>query len=112
MEDERTRAEVRAALVKYIHTDTIWYVVRFRERKINVDEILSFFHNNPEPLERLQSEHWTPLLDWARKTFDVEINVSNSVLSVRQPIETEQKLIKVLESFDQWQMAGACSQNK
>lgn len=112
MEDEGTRAEVRAALVKYIHTDTIWYVVILRGRRLNVDEISSFFHNIPEPLERLQSEHWTPLLDWARKTFDVEINVSNSVLSVRQPIETEQKLIKVLESFDHWQMAGAWSQNK
>ncbi|KJA18613.1 hypothetical protein HYPSUDRAFT_45164 [Hypholoma sublateritium FD-334 SS-4] len=89
MGDEGTQSEVRAALVKYIHTDTI-----------------CFFHNIPEPLERLQSEHWTPLLDWARTTFDVEINVSNSVLSVRQPIETEQKLVKVLESFDHWQMAA------
>ncbi|KAF8188396.1 hypothetical protein BJ912DRAFT_851201 [Pholiota molesta] len=89
MNDEATRDEVRKALVKYIHTDTI-----------------CFFHDNPEPLERLQSEHWTPLLDWARKTYDIEINVSNSILSVRQPRETEEKLLKVLESFDLWQMAA------
>ncbi|KAF9477375.1 ATP12-domain-containing protein [Pholiota conissans] len=89
MNDEATRRQVREALVKYIHTDTI-----------------CFFHNNPEPLERLQSEHWTPLLDWARKTYEIEINVSNSILSIRQPAETEKKLLKVMESFDLWQMAA------
>ncbi|KAH9483991.1 ATP synthase mitochondrial F1 complex assembly factor 2 [Psilocybe cubensis] len=89
MVEEKTRAEVRAALVKYIHTDTI-----------------CFFHDNPEPLERLQSQHWTPLLEWARKTFDVKLDVSNSIMSVRQSKETEEKMLKVMESFDQWEMAA------
>jgi len=89
MVEEQTRAEVREALVKYINTDTV-----------------CFFHNNPEPLERLQTKHWTPLLDWARESFDVKIDVSNSIMSVRQPPETQEKLAKVLESFDHWEMAA------
>ncbi|KAF5330724.1 hypothetical protein D9619_005574 [Psilocybe cf. subviscida] len=89
MNDATTRQQVREALVKYIHTDTV-----------------CFFHNNPEPLERLQSEYWSPLLDWARKTYDIEINVSNSVLAVRQPVKTEEKLLKAMESLDQWSLAA------
>ncbi|KAF9566344.1 ATP12-domain-containing protein [Agrocybe pediades] len=89
MTDEKTRADVIEAIVKYIHTDTI-----------------CFFHDNPEPLERLQAQRWTPLLDWARKAFDITLNVSNSVLSVRQPAETEEKLRKVLQSFDNWELAA------
>ncbi|KAF8911089.1 hypothetical protein CPB84DRAFT_1763330, partial [Gymnopilus junonius] len=89
MVEEQTRAEVRDALVKFIHTDTI-----------------CFFHNNPEPLERLQTKHWTPLLDWARETFDIKIDVSNSIMSVRQPAETQEELARVVESFDQWEMAA------
>ncbi|PPQ73894.1 hypothetical protein CVT26_011726 [Gymnopilus dilepis] len=89
MADEKTRADVRDALVKFIHTDTV-----------------CFFHDNPEPLERLQNKHWTPLLEWARKAFDIKIDVSNSIMSVRQPAETQAKLEKVIESFDQWEMAA------
>ncbi|KIM49420.1 hypothetical protein M413DRAFT_438599 [Hebeloma cylindrosporum] len=89
MVDEKTRSEVREAVVKYIHTDTV-----------------CFFHDNPEPLEKLQTEHWSPLLDWARKTYGIQINVSNSVLSVRQPAETAQKLSDVIATFNHWEMAA------
>lgn len=60
---------------------------------------------------RLQSEHWTPLLEWAKKTFDVEINVFNSILASGQPEETLEKLRRVLKSLNQWEMAGASSQS-
>ncbi|PPR04955.1 hypothetical protein CVT24_010413 [Panaeolus cyanescens] len=89
MRDEATRTEVREALLKYFDTDTV-----------------CFFHDSPEPLERLQSEHWTPLIEWTRKTFDVKINVSNSILSADQPPETREKFGKLLETFDEWEMAA------
>lgn len=72
----------------------------------------SFFHNNPEPLERLQTKHWTPLLDWARTQFDIQLNVSGSILSTAQPTATREKLRKVMESFDQWEMAGLSKEKK
>ncbi|KAF8162947.1 hypothetical protein B0H34DRAFT_780805 [Crassisporium funariophilum] len=89
LRDDNTRAEVREALLKYLDTDTV-----------------CFFHNNPEPLERLQSEHWTPLLEWAREKFDVQIDISSSILSATQPQDTKEKIRKVLESFDHWEMAA------
>ena len=66
----------------------------------------SFFHENPELLVQLQSEHWTPLLEWAKKTFDIEINVSKSILGGGQPERTHKELRKVLKSLNQWEMAG------
>ena len=69
----------------------------------------SFFNDNPEPLVRLQSEHWTPLLEWAKRTFNIQIRVSNSILAGGQPEETREELRKVLKSLDQWEMAGASS---
>jgi len=84
-----TRAEVQDALLKYLDTDTI-----------------CFYEDYPPQLERLQAEHWDPLLDWTRKTFDVEINKFESILLNSQPDATKEKLGSVLAEFDQWEMAA------
>jgi ATP synthase mitochondrial F1 complex assembly factor 2 len=66
----------------------------------------SFHQDSPEPLVRLQDDHWNPLLTWARDTFDVELLTSDSVLFNTQPEATKRKFDKVLQGFDPWQMAG------
>jgi len=68
--------------------------------------MLSFHHDDPEPLVKLQKEHWDPLLEWARKTFDIEIHVHRSVLFHSQPEQTRQILNDVLAQMDPWEMAG------
>lgn len=72
---------------------------------LNTDTVC-FFHDEPEPLHRLQTQYWVPLLQWARETFDIEINVSNSILSVKQPARTREVLQKVIESLDAWELAA------
>jgi chaperone required for assembly of F1-ATPase len=67
---------------------------------------VSFHQNYPDPLVRLQNEHWNPLLKWARDDFDIELVTSDSVLFSAQPEATKKKLDKVLQSLDMWQMAG------
>jgi ATP synthase F1 complex assembly factor 2 len=67
---------------------------------------ISFHQDYPEPLVRLQDDHWNPLLTWARDTFDVELLTSGSVLFSAQPAATKRKFDKVLQGFDPWQMAG------
>lgn len=89
MMDEATRTETRAALLKYLDTDTI-----------------CFHQDDPPPLVRLQDEHWIPLLDWARSEFNVEIKTFDSVLFYAQPKETKQKFDEVMSKFDPWQMAA------
>ncbi|KAI0831757.1 hypothetical protein BC628DRAFT_1349661 [Trametes gibbosa] len=88
-EDEHTRTEVRAQLLKYFETDTIFY---------HADE--------PAALVKLQEQHWKPMLDWARETFGVELQVSDSLLVPTQPQETIKKFESVLNSFSPWEMAA------
>ncbi|KAI0059075.1 ATP12-domain-containing protein, partial [Artomyces pyxidatus] len=89
MDDEATREAVQSALLKYLDTDTI-----------------CFHQDYPDPLVRLQQEHWDPLIDWVRTEFDVEIQTSDSVLFSSQPAATKAKLADVLRGFDRWQMAA------
>ncbi|THH08630.1 hypothetical protein EW146_g8930 [Bondarzewia mesenterica] len=89
MGDEPTRAETRAALLKYLDTDTI-----------------CFHQDDPPPLVRLQNEHWIPLLEWTRSRFGVEIMTFDSVLFYSQPAETKNKIDEVMRNFDSWEMAA------
>ncbi|RXW20993.1 hypothetical protein EST38_g4864 [Candolleomyces aberdarensis] len=83
------RQEVEASLLKYFDTDTI-----------------CFFDETSERLDRLQKKHWVPLIEWARKAFDIEISVSDSVLSPTQPIATKEKLAEVMKTFNSWEIAA------
>jgi ATP synthase mitochondrial F1 complex assembly factor 2 len=67
----------------------------------------SFYESEAFPqLDKLQKEHWDPLLSWARETFGIDIQVFDSVLSAPQPAETIAKLDKVLAEFNEWEMAA------
>ncbi|KAI0648250.1 ATP12-domain-containing protein [Trametes meyenii] len=88
-QDEATRSEVRAQLLKYFETDTIFY---------HADE--------PAVLVKLQNEHWKPILDWAQKTFGVDIKVSDSLFVPSQSPETLGKFEEVLNNLSPWEMAA------
>lgn len=68
--------------------------------------VRSFHQSEPEQLVRLQSEHWHPLIQWAKDEFDIEISIFNSILSVPQPAETLAKLDVVLQGMSAWELAG------
>ncbi|KAL4068082.1 hypothetical protein V8B97DRAFT_1866613 [Scleroderma yunnanense] len=89
LQDEATRAQVQASLLNYLDTDTI-----------------CFHHDDPPPLVDLQKKHWDPLLEWARMTYDVEIQVFNSVLFHSQPERTRKILGDVVAQMDPWEMAA------
>ncbi|PIL23719.1 hypothetical protein GSI_13469 [Ganoderma sinense ZZ0214-1] len=88
-EDEPTREEVRAQLLKYFETDTICYHA-----------------GAPVTLVKLQDAHWKPILDWARSAFDVEISTTDALLVPTQPPETILKFNDVLSKFTPWEMAA------
>jgi len=89
MNEATTGDDVRKALLRYLDTDTI-----------------CFHQDYPEPLVRLQDDHWNPLLAWARDTFGIELLTFDSVLFSAQPAATKRKFDKVLQGFDPWQMAA------
>ncbi|CDO74875.1 hypothetical protein BN946_scf185004.g25 [Trametes cinnabarina] len=87
--DENTRNEVRAQLLKYLETDTIFY---------HADE--------PAGLVKLQEAHWKPILDWAREAFGVDIKVSDSIFVPSQSEATMKKFEQILANFNPWEMAA------
>ncbi|KAF8274215.1 ATP12-domain-containing protein [Lactarius quietus] len=107
MNDVETRKDVRTALLKYLDTDTIWYCSSsFTSSARPPDpQRFSFHQDYPDPLVRLQEEHWSPLLAWARDTFNIELYTSQSVLFSAQPDATKKILDEALQKFDSWQMA-------
>ncbi|KAH7910648.1 hypothetical protein BJ138DRAFT_1152421 [Hygrophoropsis aurantiaca] len=88
LSDETTRKEVQAALLNYLETDTV-----------------CFHHDDPPQLVELQHKYWDPLLDWARSTFGVDIQVFTSILAHSQPRETRDKFNAVLAEMDPWELA-------
>ncbi|SRR6266702_1978490 len=111
MNDVATRADVRTALLKYLDTDTIWYCSSFFFGLARPPDTprFSFHQDYPDPLVRLQDEHWNPLLAWARDTFNIELLTSQSVLFSAQPDATKKILDEALQKLDSWQMAGCVS---
>ncbi|EGN95452.1 hypothetical protein SERLA73DRAFT_186464 [Serpula lacrymans var. lacrymans S7.3] len=89
MGDDKTRSEVRAALLTYLDTDTI-----------------CFHADDPPPVVELQEKYWLPLLDWVRSTFEVEIKVFDSVLFHSQSDETKRKFDDVLANLNPWELAA------
>jgi len=107
MHDKSTRGQVREALLKYLDTDTIWYVPTYCSTKRQpMFPARSFHQRYPDPLVQLQRTHWDPILDWARETFKVEIETFSSIFSTPQPPETFSKLDYAMSTLDPWQMAG------
>ncbi|KAI0747683.1 ATP12-domain-containing protein [Daedaleopsis nitida] len=88
-EDESTRAEVRAQLLKYFETDTVCYHA-----------------DSPAVLVKLQEMHWMPIIDWVRTTYGVDIAVSDSFLVPTQSPETIKTFDGVLSKFSSWEMAA------
>ncbi|KAG1756483.1 uncharacterized protein EDB91DRAFT_1041414 [Suillus paluster] len=89
LQDEKTCSEVREALLNYLDTDTI-----------------CFHHDDPPQLVELQHKYWDPLLEWARSTFGIDIQVFDSILLHSQSPETRTKLNAVLTEMDPWELAA------
>lgn len=110
MNDVATRKGVRTDLLKYLDTDTIWYILFFSgSTRLPDPPRFSFHQDYPDPLVHLQDKHWNPLLAWARDTFNIEFYTSQSVLFSAQPDATKRVLDEELEKLDSWKLAGCVS---
>ncbi|CAE6520417.1 unnamed protein product [Rhizoctonia solani] len=89
LQDEGTRFDLVAGLIKYFDTDTI-----------------CFHESHPPALVQLQEEHWNPLLKWAESTYNIKINIFDSLLGNTQPKETKEVLMNEVNKLGQWEMAA------
>jgi ATP synthase mitochondrial F1 complex assembly factor 2 len=99
-------SETCKEILKYLNTDTIWcgYILHLLSAKS--DFTLSFPEEHPEILVELQRKHWSPILEWVRARYGVEIRIFNSVLQSAQPQETLKHFKKILADMDMWSLAG------
>jgi chaperone required for assembly of F1-ATPase len=82
-------ADFRAQIVGYAASDLLCY---------RADE--------PAELVALQAAEWDPLLDWARRRFDIALAVTGGVMPVDQPAPTRARLTEAVEALDPWLLAG------
>ncbi|KAF9264748.1 ATP12-domain-containing protein [Marasmius fiardii PR-910] len=86
---KKSREDVCKSLLEYLDTDTI-----------------CFYQDYPDRLVKLQAEHWDPILAWIRKTYQVQVEKSNSILFDGQSSDTRKRLSEALSGFDHWEMAA------
>ncbi|CAE6432307.1 unnamed protein product [Rhizoctonia solani] len=89
LQDEGARFDLVAGLIKYFDTDT-----------------LCFHEAHPPALVQLQEQHWIPLLKWAESTYNIKINIFDSVLGNSQPKESKEVLVKEVNKLGQWEIAA------
>eukprot|EP00158_Paraphelidium_tribonemae_P001504 Partr_v1_DN24487_c0_g1_i1_m66521 putative ATP synthase mitochondrial F1 complex assembly factor len=80
----------RGFLAKYLDTDT-----------------LCCRHEYPQRLVDLESQSWTPIVEWARDRFKVDILTTTSLLGLKQPVETRDRLVShVVATYGPGKMAA------
>jgi chaperone required for assembly of F1-ATPase len=60
----------------------------------------------PQVLVERQSAAWDPLLDWARRRFDVDFQTTFGLLHVPQPPATVERLGHAVGALDPFRLAG------
>ncbi|RKP10517.1 hypothetical protein THASP1DRAFT_12726 [Thamnocephalis sphaerospora] len=84
------------------------------EREKAIDKLVAFLHrdtlcyhqDHPQTFVELQEEHWKPLLQWARKRYDVEIAVTDGIFGIHQPDATVARLRAEVASFSPLKLAA------
>ncbi|GAA4010790.1 ATPase [Sphingomonas swuensis] len=69
-------------------------------------DLLCYRAEGPAKLVALQSEQWDPLLQWARRRYDVDFVVTQGVLPVDQSVETIAKLGQATAVLDPFTLAA------
>ena len=60
----------------------------------------------PQALVERQSAAWDPLLDWARRRFDVDFRPTSGLVHVPQPPATVDRLGHAVAALDPFRLAG------
>ncbi|SMF69510.1 ATP12 family chaperone protein [Allosphingosinicella indica] len=68
-------------------------------------DLLCYRADGPETLVRRQADAWDPILDWARRRYDVDLAVTAGVVHRAQPPETVARLAKAVAARDAFALA-------
>jgi chaperone required for assembly of F1-ATPase len=79
-----------------------------------VDDILNYARSDllcyraegPRGLVALQTEHWDPILAWAKQELGAKMRLAEGVMHVEQPPTSLDALRRQLAGFDPWSLAA------
>jgi len=69
-------------------------------------DLLCYRAEAPVALARRQAEAWDPLLDWARRRFDVEFETVQGIMHRRQPERSVARLARAAAARDAFELAA------
>ncbi|KAF9215849.1 ATP synthase complex assembly protein atp12 [Podila verticillata] len=87
--NEQGRQDTLNRLIKFLDTDSICYQQDF-----------------PESIVKAQEKHWTPILDWVKEEYDLNIKVSQGITYVQQDEATKDKLREIVGSMNDIELAA------
>jgi chaperone required for assembly of F1-ATPase len=71
-----------------------------------INDLLCYRAERPDDLVTLQHKRWQPILNWMEQTNKVPLNVTSGVIHVSQPHDTIDKLIALIDVYDDFTIAG------
>lgn len=83
------RAAMVVRLLAYVATDLLCHRVA-----------------EPPALRLRQNELWDPPLLWARQRYDIHLSITSSIVATTPAPESIERLTRVLEALDDWEMIG------
>lgn len=69
-------------------------------------DLLCYRAEGPAGLVAREAAAWDPLLDWARRRYDVTFRVTHGIIPVDQPTETLERLDAAVKACDPFTLAG------
>lgn len=69
-------------------------------------DLLCYRAEGPEALVERQKLLWNPLLDWARRRYDVDFVTTDGIMHVEQPAATAERLVHEVMVLGAFRLAG------
>jgi chaperone required for assembly of F1-ATPase len=69
-------------------------------------DLLTYRADAPRPLVERQAAEWDPLLQWARRRYDIDFVVTQGISYVPQPPATVSRLAQAVAAMDPFRLAG------
>ena len=74
--------------------------------QFGASDLLYYCAEHPRRLVELQAAAWDPLLDWARRRFDVDFVLGSGIMPVDQPEATVRALAHAVAAYDPFRLAA------
>ncbi|KAI9500447.1 hypothetical protein BX070DRAFT_195868 [Coemansia spiralis] len=89
LSDPQVRADVISKLLKYFQTDSA-----------------CFHEEYPRVLVELQQKHYTPIVEWAKSKYGIDIQTTTNIFALRQPPESTKDLRDAVSEFSPLKLAA------